>query len=172
MTASTMSNESDGRVLRRDPNPHLFRPLAMRSVTAKNRIMLSPMCQYSATDWVDGGWTLEDSIDLCRVLKARGQVDLMDCSSGGNHPRQKLCVHPGYQVPLAAAMRANTGLMTAAGGLIHSPDLAESILANQQADLIVLGRALLGDPVWPLRAAKQLQATVKWPVQYERGNIF
>jgi 2,4-dienoyl-CoA reductase-like NADH-dependent reductase (Old Yellow Enzyme family) len=129
--------------------------------------------RISCTDWIDGGWTLEDSIELCRILKRDGDVDLIDCSSGGNDPRQQIPIHPGYQVPFAAAIKANTGLMTGAVGLIHSPDLAESIVANAQADVVVLGRALLADPVWPLRAASQLKAAgVKWPVQYERSNIF
>ena len=129
--------------------------------------------RLSITDWVEGGWTLEDSIRLCRILKERGDVDLIDCSSGGNDPRQKIPIHPGYQVPFAAAVKQQTGFMTGAVGLIHTPDLAESIVANNQADLVILGRTLLADPVWPLRAAHSLKATtVKWPVQYERSNIF
>ena len=129
--------------------------------------------RISSTDWVEGGWTLEDSIELCRVLKAKGDIDLIDCSSGGNDPRQKIPIHPGYQTPFAAAIKAQTGLLTGAVGLIHSPDFAESIVANGQADLVVLGRALLADPVWPLRAAHHLKAaSVKWPVQYQRSNIF
>ena len=131
------------------------------------------LVRISATDWIEGGWTLEDSIALCRILKSRGDVDLVDCSSGGSDPRQHVPTHPGYQVPFAAAIKSATGLMTGAVGLIHTPDMAESIIANQQADVVVLGRTLLADPVWPLRAAKELKATgVKWPVQYERGNIF
>jgi len=129
--------------------------------------------RISSTDWVDGGWTLEDTLRLCRILKDRGEVDLIDCSSGGNDPRQKIPIHPGYQVPFAAAVKSGTGLLTGAVGLIHSPDLAESIVANQEADLVILGRTLLADPVWPLRAAAALKSTtVKWPVQYERGNVF
>ena len=129
--------------------------------------------RISCTDWVEGGWTLDDSIALARLVKARGDVDLIDCSSGGNDPRQKIPVHPGYQLPFAAALKSPVGVMTGAVGLIHSPDFAESILANGQADLIVLARTLLGDPMWPLKAAKQLRATnVKWPVQYERANIY
>jgi 2,4-dienoyl-CoA reductase-like NADH-dependent reductase (Old Yellow Enzyme family) len=129
--------------------------------------------RISSTDWVQGGWSLEDTIRLCGILKSGGAVDLIDCSSGGNDPRQKIPIHPGYQVPFAAAIKASIGLLTGAVGLIHSPDLAESIIANGQADLVILGRTLLADPVWPLRAARELKAaTVKWPVQYERSNIF
>ena len=129
--------------------------------------------RISVTDWVEGGWSVEDSIALCKILKARGDIDLVDCSSGGNDRRQQIPIHPGYQVPLAAAVRAATGMRTGTAGLIHSADLAESIVANAQADLVVIGRALLADPYWPLRAAGQLKAaSVKWPVQYERSNIF
>src|SRR5262249_8280607 len=134
---------------------------------------LTVFVRISVTDWVEGGWALEDSIDLCRILKVKGDIDLIDCSSGGNDPRQKIPIHPGYQAPFAAAIKARTGFMTGAVGLIQSPDFAESIVANGQTDLVVLGRALLADPVWPLRAAKHLKAeSVKWPVQYERSNIF
>ncbi len=129
--------------------------------------------RLSVSDWVEGGWTLEDSIRLGKMLKDDGRVDLMDCSSGGNDPRQQIPIHPGYQVPFAQRVREETGLATGAVGLIHGPDLAESVIANGQADLVILGRALLADPVWPLRAAAALKAqNVEWPVQYERSNIF
>jgi 2,4-dienoyl-CoA reductase-like NADH-dependent reductase (Old Yellow Enzyme family) len=129
--------------------------------------------RLSVTDWVEGGWTLEDSVRLCKVLKDRGDVDLIDCSSGGNDPRQQIPIHPGYQVPLARQIRAETGLATGAVGLINAPDLAESIVANGDADLVLLGRGLLADPHWPLKAATTLKAqNVVWPVQYERSNIF
>lgn len=129
--------------------------------------------RLSVTEWVDGGWSVDDSIRLARHLSAGGQVDLIDCSSGGNDPRQSIPIHPGYQVPLAARLRHEAGIATAAVGLLHSADLAESVLANGDADLVVLGRALLADPVWPLRAAARLRASPAiWPVQYERSNIF
>ncbi len=129
--------------------------------------------RLSCTDWVPGGWDVAEAVELVRRLKARGDVDFVDCSSGGNDPRQKIPVHPGYQVGFAERVRRETGMTTAAVGLIHSPDMAEEIIANGRADLVVLGRTLLADPVWPLRAAKALQAAnVKWPVQYERSDIF
>lgn len=129
--------------------------------------------RLSVTDWVEGGWDLEQSIRLVTLLREQGQVDLVDCSSGGNDPCQRIPIHPGYQIPFARSIRQRTGLPTAAVGLIHSPDLAESVLANGDADLVVLGRALLADPIWPLRAAATLKAgNVAWPVQYERSNIF
>lgn len=129
--------------------------------------------RISATDWVEGGWTLSDTIALAAVLKARGDVDLLDCSSGGNHPDQQIPIHPGYQVPFARAVREATGLATGAVGLLHAPNLAEAIVANGAADLVLLGRALLANPHWPLAAANVLKArAAPWPVQYERSNIF
>jgi 2,4-dienoyl-CoA reductase-like NADH-dependent reductase (Old Yellow Enzyme family) len=130
--------------------------------------------RLSVTDWVEGGWSENDSLRLCKLLRKDGRVDLIDCSSGGNDPRQKIPIHPGYQVPFAQRIKEGSGMPTGAVGLINTPDLAESIVANQQADLVILGRTLLADPVWPLRAANSLKAPDKgaWPVQYERSNIF
>ena len=129
--------------------------------------------RLSITDWVEDGWGPDDAVALARMIKARGDVDVIDCSSGGSDPRQSIPVHPGYQVPLAERIRRESGMATAAVGLIHSPDMAEEIVANGRADLVVLGRTLLHDPYWPLHAASVLKAkNVAWPVQYERGNIF
>ena len=128
--------------------------------------------RLSCSDWVEGGWDLEASVRLAQVLKADGKVDLIDCSSGGVDPRQKVTPFPGYQVPFAAAVRNRAGIATGAVGLISAPAMAEQILADGQADLIVMARALLNDPYWPLHAAKALETKVPWPSQYERGNIF
>jgi len=129
--------------------------------------------RLSATDWVPGGWDIDDTIRLAGVLHARGDVDLIDCSSGGNDPRQEIPIHPGYQVPLAQSVKRATGILVGAVGLLHTADFAESIIANGLADLVILGRSLLADPVWPLRTAQELKAqNVVWPVQYERSNIF
>ena len=129
--------------------------------------------RLSCTDWVDGGWTIDDTVVLARMLKSRGDVDLIDCSSGGSDPRQRIPVHPGYQVPFAEQVRREAGIATSAVGLLHSPDGAEEVLANGRADLVVLGRSMLADPHWPLHAASALRAEhVAWPVQYERSNIF
>lgn len=128
--------------------------------------------RVSCTDWIEGGWGIEDTVRLAQVLKADGQVDLIDCSSGGVDPAQKPVMYPGYQVPFAAAVRARAGIATGAVGLINSPDMAEQIIASGQADLVVLARAFLNDPYWPLHAAKALKTEVAWPRQYERGNIF
>jgi 2,4-dienoyl-CoA reductase-like NADH-dependent reductase (Old Yellow Enzyme family) len=129
--------------------------------------------RLSATDWVAGGWDLDDTLRLAARLKYQGAVDLIDCSSGGNDPLQQIPIHPGYQIPFAQEVRRQSGLATGAVGLIHSADLAESTVANGSADLVVLGRALMADPMWPLNAARHLHATdVAWPIQYERSNIF
>jgi 2,4-dienoyl-CoA reductase-like NADH-dependent reductase (Old Yellow Enzyme family) len=129
--------------------------------------------RLSMTDWVAGGWDLPEAVELCRMLKARGDVALIDCSSGGSSPEQRVPVHPGYQVPFAEAVRRDTGMASGAVGLISTPEMAEEILANGRADLVVLGRILLSDPHWPLHAATRLKAgNVAWPVQYERAKIY
>ena len=129
--------------------------------------------RISATDWIEGGWSIEDSVRLCRALKERGDVDLVDCSSGGNDPAQRVPSYPGYQVPFAERLRREAMIATAAVGLISAPEAAEEIIANERADLVTLGRILLFDPYWPLHAAKALKSkTVSWPLQYERANIF
>jgi 2,4-dienoyl-CoA reductase-like NADH-dependent reductase (Old Yellow Enzyme family) len=128
--------------------------------------------RISCTDWMEGGWDLDASVKLAQLLKAGGKVDLIDCSSGAVDPRQKINLHPGYQVPFAAAVRGRAGIATGAIGLISSPDMAEQIIASGQADLVVMARAFLNDPYWPLHAAKALKAKIPWPSQYERGDIF
>ena len=128
--------------------------------------------RLSITDWVTGGWDLDEAVKVCRMLKDDG-VDLIDCTSGGNDHRQRIAVHPGYQIPFAERVRDQAGIPTAAVGLISSPEAAEEVIANRRADLVVLGRMLLFNPYWPLHAARALKASdVAWPVQYERANIF
>lgn len=128
--------------------------------------------RLSCVDWIDGGLTLADTIEVARWLKATGKVDLVDCTSGGLDPRQRIPVHPGYQVPFAEAIRREAGIATGAVGLISAPEHAEDIVANGRADLVFLGRVLLADPHWPLRAANVLKGKGSWPLQYERGNIY
>jgi 2,4-dienoyl-CoA reductase-like NADH-dependent reductase (Old Yellow Enzyme family) len=125
--------------------------------------------RISATDWVDGGWDLSQSIEFAKLLKQEG-VELIDCSSGGNVPRAQIPVGPGYQVALAAGVRMGAGVMTGAVGLITKAQQAEEILSAEQADVVFLARALLRDPYWPLHAARVLGVEVKWPVQYERAR--
>jgi 2,4-dienoyl-CoA reductase-like NADH-dependent reductase (Old Yellow Enzyme family) len=125
--------------------------------------------RISATDWAEGGWDLAQSIVFARRLKEVG-VDLVDCSSGGLVPRAKVAVGPGYQVPFAEAIRRDAAIPTAAVGMITEPKQAEEILAKGQADAIVMARAFLRDPYWPLHAAKELGAEIAWPVQYGRAR--
>ncbi|WP_332812951.1 NADH:flavin oxidoreductase/NADH oxidase [Ramlibacter sp.] len=125
--------------------------------------------RVSATDWVPGGWDLPDSIALARELKARGCA-AMHVSSGGVSPQQKIALGPGYQVPFAERIRAETGLPTVAVGLITEPAQAEAIVASGQADAVALARAMLYDPRWPWRAAAELGAQVQAPRQYWRSQ--
>ena len=124
--------------------------------------------RISATDWVEGGWGIEDSVRLSARLKQLS-VDLIDCSSGGNSTLQQITLGPGYQVPFARRIRTETGILTGAVGLITDPHQAEAILRDQDADLILLARAELRDPYWPVHAGQALGATVKAPVQYARA---
>ena len=125
--------------------------------------------RVSATDWVPGGWDLPDSIALARELKARGCA-AMHVSSGGVSPQQKIALGPGYQVPFAERIRAETGLPTVAVGLITDPEQAEAILAGGQADAVALARAMLYDARWPWHAAAKLGAQVQAPKQYWRSQ--
>jgi 2,4-dienoyl-CoA reductase-like NADH-dependent reductase (Old Yellow Enzyme family) len=128
--------------------------------------------RLSCTDWVEGGLTVDESVQLARWLAARGDVDLVDCSSGGISLAQKIpSIHPGYQVPFAERIRAEAGIATGAVGMIREPEHAEEILANGRADLVFIARAILADPAWPLRAARALGASVEWPAQYQRGAL-
>ncbi|BBK38825.1 oxidoreductase [Allostella sp. ATCC 35155] len=128
--------------------------------------------RLSCSDWVAGGITIDDTVELCRRIRTRGDVDLIDCSSGGVDPRQQIAFFPGYQVPFADAIRNRAGIATGAVGMIQSPHQAEEVLANGRADLIFLGRTLLADPHWPLRAARALGAEVRWAEQYHRATTF
>ncbi|KAA9332996.1 NADH:flavin oxidoreductase/NADH oxidase [Hymenobacter busanensis] len=127
------------------------------------------LVRISATDWTEGGWTIDDSVALAAVLKTRG-VDLIDCSTGGNVPRAAIPVGPLYQVPFAERVKQETGVPTGAVGLITTPAEAESIIGQGQADLVLLARELLRDPYFPLRAAHELHAEVQWPEQYVRAK--
>jgi 2,4-dienoyl-CoA reductase-like NADH-dependent reductase (Old Yellow Enzyme family) len=126
--------------------------------------------RLSCTDWVEGGWDLPQTIALVKMLKARGDVDLVDCSSGGSDPNQRMPLHPGYQVPFAEAVRRETGMPTGAVGLIRNARHAEEILANARADVVLLARMLLGDPHWPLQAAHDLGVGMEWPAPYHRAT--
>jgi 2,4-dienoyl-CoA reductase-like NADH-dependent reductase (Old Yellow Enzyme family) len=130
---------------------------------------LPTIVRISATDWADGGWNIEDSVRLSMLLKTRG-VDLIDCSSGGLAAHQQITIAPGYQVPFARRIREDVGIATAAVGLITDAAQAEEIVASGSADMVLLARALLRNPRWPLTAAHTLGAHMAWPPQYERGR--
>ncbi len=124
--------------------------------------------RISATDWTEGGWTLEESVKLAYFLKDKG-VDLIDCSSGGNVNNAKIPAGPGYQVPFSETMR-KTGIMTGAVGFITTAGQAESILKEEKADLVLLARELLRNPYFPLRAGRELNEDLTWPLQYLRAK--
>ncbi len=124
--------------------------------------------RISATDWTDGGWDVEQSIELARALKPLG-VDLIDCSSGGNVPRASIPVGPGYQTPFAERIRRDANILTGAIGLITGSAQADHIVRSGQADCVLLARELLRDPYWPLRAARELGCRTPWPIQYLRA---
>jgi 2,4-dienoyl-CoA reductase-like NADH-dependent reductase (Old Yellow Enzyme family) len=124
--------------------------------------------RISATDWAEGGWDIEQSVELVRQLGPLG-VDLIDCSSGGSVPSARMPIGPGYQTPFAERIRRETGVATGAVGMITSPAQADHIIRTGQADLVLLARELLRDPYWPLRAARELGQKVSWPVQYLRA---
>ncbi len=126
------------------------------------------LIRLSATDWVDGGWSVDETVALCRLLKAMG-VDLVDVSSGGLVPTAKIPAGPGFQSGFAARVRAEAGIPTAAVGLITAPAQADHIVRSGQADLVLVGREVLRNPSWPLAAAQALGVTATWPVQYLRA---
>jgi 2,4-dienoyl-CoA reductase-like NADH-dependent reductase (Old Yellow Enzyme family) len=125
--------------------------------------------RVSATDWVDGGWDLEQTLAFARELAARG-CDWIDASSGGVSPLQRIALGPGYQVPFAERIRAETGVPVIAVGLITEPRQAEAIVAEGKADLVALARGLLWNPRWPWHAAAALGASVSVPRQYWRAQ--
>ena len=124
--------------------------------------------RISATDWAEGGWTADESVKLAGLLRAHG-VDLVDVSSGGQVPYAKIPVGPGFQVQFAARIRREAAISTAAVGLITEAAQAEAIVANGEADMVLLARELLRDPYWPVHAAAALGATATWPEQYLRA---
>jgi 2,4-dienoyl-CoA reductase-like NADH-dependent reductase (Old Yellow Enzyme family) len=127
------------------------------------------LVRISATDWVEGGWTVDESVELARALRAAG-VDLLDVSSGGLVPGAKVPVGPGYQAAFAERIRRESGLPTSAVGLITTPEQADHVVRSGQADLVLLGREALRDPHFPLRAARALGQEGPWPRQYLRAR--
>ena len=140
-----------------------------RAVREMWPLELPLLVRISCTDWVEGGWDLNQAIGFCRWLKEIG-VDLIDCSSGGLVPHAKIPAAPGYQTPFAAEIRQKVGIATGAVGLITHPVQAEQIVATGQADAVFLAREMLRDPYWALHAAGILNADISWPPQYLRAR--
>ncbi len=141
------------------------------TVTAVRKVWpddLPLFVRISATDWVEGGWDVEQSVELARELKRLG-ADLMDCSSGGNVSHAKIPVGPGYQTAFAERIRRDAGIMTGAVGMITGAVQADHIIRTGQADVVLLAREMLRDPYFPLRAGRELRQPVSWPVQYLRA---
>ena len=144
----------------------------LRECVAAVRRVLPDRCplfvRISATDWTEGGWDIEQSVALARLLKDLG-VDVIDVSSGGNVEKAEIPVGPGYQTPFAARIRSEAGIATASVGMITAPVQADHIIRTGQADMVLIARELLRDPYWPLHAARELGATMAWPAQYLRA---
>jgi 2,4-dienoyl-CoA reductase-like NADH-dependent reductase (Old Yellow Enzyme family) len=139
---------------------------AVRGVWPEDRPLF---VRLSCTDWVEGGITIEETVEVARALKGRG-VDLIDCSSGGNAARAPIPMGPGYQTPFAERVRREAGIPTGAVGLITDPAQAAEIVHNGRADLVVIARQFLRDPYWPLHAAYALGRDIAWPQQYHRAK--
>ena len=150
------------------PFDHRVRFL-LETVRAVRRVLpegVPLLVRLSCTDWVEGGWTLDDSVEVSRLLAAEG-VDLIDCSSGGATRNAEIPVGPGYQVQLAERIRRDAGIATGAVGLITEPAQAEAILAEGRADLVLMGRQLLREPHWPHRAWVALGSDTPPPIARE-----
>jgi 2,4-dienoyl-CoA reductase-like NADH-dependent reductase (Old Yellow Enzyme family) len=144
----------------------------VREVAAKVRRFwperLPLFIRISSTDWVEGGWDIEQAVELAGSLRPLG-VDLVDCSSGGNVADAKIPVGPGYQVQFAERIRRDAGVLTGAVGMITDPHQADEIVHKGQADIVLLAREMLRDPYWPLHAAAELGKPISWPAQYLRA---
>jgi 2,4-dienoyl-CoA reductase-like NADH-dependent reductase (Old Yellow Enzyme family) len=124
--------------------------------------------RISAQDWKEGGWDVDQSVELAKQLKPLG-VDLVDCSSAGLVHDQKIIAGPAFQTPFAERIRREAGILTGTVGMIETKDQVAEILANQRADLVFMAREFLRDPYWPLRAARELKQPITWPPQYLRA---
>ena len=144
----------------------------IRECVAAVRRALPERCplfvRLSATDWVEGGWDIDQSVELARQLLSLG-VDVIDCSSGGNVEKAEIPVGAGYQAPFAERIRREANIATASVGMITAPAQADQMIRNDQADLVLLAREMLRDPYWPLHAAQELGQVTPWPRQYLRA---
>lgn len=125
--------------------------------------------RISSTDWVEGGWDVEQSIELAKQARALG-VDLIDCSSGGNAAHARIPIGPGYQTAFAERIRREAGVLTGSVGLITTATQAEHIIVSGQADAVLIAREMLRDPYFPMRAARELGQEITWPAQYLRAG--
>ena len=139
--------------------------LAVRKVWPEN---LPLFIRISATDWKEGGWDVDQSVELAKQLKPMG-VDLVDVSSAGLAVDQKIVPGPGFQVPFAERIRRDANILTSTVGLIETKEQVADILARNQADLVLMAREFLRDPYWPLRTARELKQKISWPAQYLRA---
>ncbi|HNX51275.1 MAG TPA: NADH:flavin oxidoreductase/NADH oxidase [Thermoanaerobaculaceae bacterium] len=139
---------------------------AVREALGESRLLLA---RVSCTDWVEGGWDLDQTVAFASRLKAIG-VDLVDCSAGGMVPKAPMRTGPGFMTPFATQVRRGAGMPTATVGFITQPAQAEQIVATGLADAVLLARELLRDPYWPLHAARELGVDVAWPNQYLRAK--
>ncbi len=124
--------------------------------------------RISSTDWIEGGWDIQQSVELARQMKPLG-VDLIDCSSGGNSPHAKIPLGPMYQTPFADQIRREANILTGTVGMITTTVQAEQIVTEGKADAVIMAREFLRDPYWPLRAAQELNQPMTWPIQYLRA---
>ena len=141
----------------------------VRSVRSRWPERLPLFVRISATDWAEGGWDLDQSVELSKRLGQEG-VDLVDCSSGGLVPGAKIPTGPGYQTQFSERIRREAKVKTGTVGMIRSPEQAEHILRSGQSDAVILARQMLRDPYWPLTAARALGVQVQWPPQYDRAR--
>ena len=165
---SPLSNRRDDRYGGSFENRTRLARKVVRAIRAEWPEELPLFVRVSATDYADGGWDIEQTVELARLLKGDG-VDLIDCSSGGNVFGARIPLGPGYQVPFAERVRRDAGIATGAVGLITEAAQADEIIREGKADVVLLARELLRDPYWPLRAARELEQTGPWPAQYLRA---
>lgn len=166
---SPITNERDDKYGGSLENRMRFLLETVEAVNAELSSDIPLWVRLSCTDWIDGGWDIEQSIALSRELKRRN-VDLIDCSSGAIAPHARIPVAPGYQVPFAERIRKEAGIASGAVGLITEAKQANEIITSGKADVVLLARQELRDPYWPLHAAQELNIDVPWPVQYGRGK--
>ena len=141
------------------------------AIKSEGRLKNKPvLVRISAVDWVEGGFDIESSIALAKMLKKAG-VSLIDCSSGGTSPKAKMNIYFGYQLGFAKEIREKAGIAVSGVGLITKPEFADFILSSGTADMVALGRELLRNPYWPLTAARKLGVDIEWPKQYLRAKF-